>query len=291
MPHTIHTFVTPSSFSSSSSSSLLPFKLYKPQVKRFVLHFGLPRRSRTSLEPSSSSSSFSPLRKTREVVEERIYGEESVYPKKGDVFGGEEDNEKLGKSCEVYVCNLPRSCDAAYLLDMFRPYGTILAVEVCRDDESNESKGCGYVTLGSMYSARSAVATLDGSDVGGREMRVRFSIEVNSKRRGFNKVNSSIKRILYYESSHKLYVGNLPKNIRPELLRDLFSRFGNIVSLRVLFDFKQGKNRAYAFLSFQSEAERDAAMSLNGTEFYGRTLIVKEGVERTEPLTEASLSA
>lgn len=154
-------------------------------------------------------------------------------------------------------------------------------------------------------------------DVGGREMRVRFSIEVNSKRRGFNKVNSSIKRILYYESSHKLYVGNLPKNIRPELLRDLFSRFGNIVSLRVLFDFKQGKNRAYAFLSFQSEAERDAAMSLNGTvksssttlwfcfifvtvcclvwsflqEFYGRTLIVKEGVERTEPLTEASLSA
>jgi len=64
------------------------------------------------------------------VVEERIYGEESVYPKKGDVFGGEEDNEKLGKSCEVYVCNLPRSCDAAYLLDMFRPYGTILAVEV-----------------------------------------------------------------------------------------------------------------------------------------------------------------
>jgi len=26
-------------------------------------------------------------------------------------------------------------------------------------------------------------------------------------------------------------------------------------------------------------------------EFYGRTLIVKEGVERTEPLTEASVSA
>ena len=96
-------------------------------------------------------------------------------------------------------------------------------------------------------------------------MRVRFSIEVNSRRRGFSKLNSPTKRILYYESSHKLYVGNLPKTIRAEELRDLFSRFGNVVGLRVLFDFKEGKNRAYAFLSFQSEAERDAAMSLNGT--------------------------
>jgi len=115
MAPTIHTFLTPS----SSSSYVPPFKLYKPQVKQFVSHLGLPRRSRTSLEPSS----FSPVRKT----EERIYGEESVYPKKGDGFVEE---ERLGKSCEVYVCNLPRSCDAAYLLDMFRPYGTILSVEV-----------------------------------------------------------------------------------------------------------------------------------------------------------------
>jgi len=36
-------------------------------------------------------------------------------------------------------------------------------LQVCRNDETNESKGCGYVTLGSVYSARNAVATLDGS--------------------------------------------------------------------------------------------------------------------------------
>jgi len=78
-------------------------------------------------------------------------------------------------------------------------------------------------------------------------------------------MNSSTKRISYYESPHKLYVGNLAKTVRPEQLRDLFSRFGNVVSARVLHDFKQGNSRVYAFLSFQSEAERDAAMSLNGT--------------------------
>ncbi|KAG5036798.1 hypothetical protein JHK86_017638 [Glycine max] len=271
--------VTPS----SSSSSVLTPKLCNPQVKRFVLQFAYPKRSRTFLEPSSSSS-FSPMRKTKEeVVEERLYREEYAHPRNDDVLEDEEERDKrLGKACEVYVCNLPRRCDATYLLDMFRPYGTILSVEVCRDAETNESKGCGYVTLGSIYSARNAVAALDGSDVGGRELRVRFSIEMNSKRRSFNKMNSSTKRISYYESPHKLYVGNLAKTVRPEQLRDLFSRFGNVVSARVLHDFKQGNSRVYAFLSFQSEAERDAAMSLNGTEYYGRTLIVKEGVERSE---------
>ncbi|TKY64156.1 28 kDa ribonucleoprotein [Spatholobus suberectus] len=153
----LHTFVTPP----SSYSSVLTLKLYKPQSKRFVLHFALPRRSRTSLE---SSSSFSPPRKEREDVAERLYGEEYVYPQNDDVFGDEEEREgKLGRACEVYVCNLPRSCDAAYLLDMFRPYGTILSVEVCRNAETDESKGCGYVTMGSIYSARNAVAALDGS--------------------------------------------------------------------------------------------------------------------------------
>ncbi|KAG5107329.1 hypothetical protein JHK84_044236 [Glycine max] len=250
--HTHAFVVTPS----SSYSSVHTLKLQKPQVKRFVLLFAYPRRSRTFLEPSTSSSSFSPVRKTKEVAEEYVYP-----PENDDVLEDEEEREKrLGKACEVYVCNLPRSCDAAYLLYMFRPYGTILSIEVCRNAENNESKGCSYVTLGSIHSARNAVAALDGSDVGGCELQVRFSIEMNSRRRSFNKMNSSTKRISYYESPHKLYVGNLAKTVRPEQLRDLFCRFGNIVSARVLRDFKQGNSR----------------------EFYGRTLIVKEGVERSE---------
>ncbi|XP_027336575.1 31 kDa ribonucleoprotein, chloroplastic-like isoform X2 [Abrus precatorius] len=241
-------------------------------LKRFVSHFG---HGRLSLE-----SSLSPLalRKTRAVVNR---GEFYAYPENDDVFGYEEERErekKLERACEVYVCNLPRSFNAAHLLDMFRPYGTILSVEVCRNPETDESKGCGYVTLGSIYSARNAVAELDGSDVDGREMRVRFSVEMNSRR-----MNSSNKKMIYYEAPHKLYVGNLVKTVRPEELRNVFSRFGNIVSLRVLHDHKHGNNRVYAFLSFQSEAERDAAMSLNGKECFGRTLIVKEGVEKTQP--------
>ncbi|KAJ1390632.1 RNA-binding domain superfamily [Sesbania bispinosa] len=279
--------------SSSYSSSALSLK-HKPKflasAKRFVSHFWHPRYSclvllPTTLEPSS------PLRKARlcvaAVVSEGINGEESLDTENDDVFREEKEERRskvpTPRPCELYVCNLPRSYNAANLLDIFNPHGTILSLEVCRNAETGESMGCGYVTMGSINSARNAIAALDGSDVEGREMRVRFSSEMNLGRRNNENMNSSPKRALYYEAPHKLYVGNLVRAVKPEQLRNHFSRFGNVLSVRVLHDHNQGKRRVYAFLSFQSEAERDAAMSLNGTEFYGRTLVVREGVDKTEP--------
>lgn len=43
------------------------------------------------------------------------------------------------------------------------------------------SRGYGYVTMSSLDEAKAAIAALDGSDVDGREMRVRFSADINSK--------------------------------------------------------------------------------------------------------------
>lgn len=117
-------------------------------------------------------------------------------------------------------------------------------------------------------------------DVGGREMRVRYSVEISSGRRNPEALNSAPTKHLFYESPHKLYVGNLPWSTKPDELRNLFNHFGIVVSARVLSDRKGGKNRTYAFLSFLSDAERDAALSMNGTEFYDRMLVVKRGVEK-----------
>lgn len=102
-------------------------------------------------------------------------------------------------------------------------------------------------------------------DVGGREMRVRFSVQMNAGRRSFETLNSSSIITFYYEGPHKVYVGNLARSATPEDLRHLFGGFGNVASVRVLQDLKQGKSRVYAFVSYLSERERDAAMSLHGT--------------------------
>lgn len=191
--------------------------------------------------------------------------------------------KKWTRPCEIYVCNLPRSCDLPELVEMFKPFGTVLSVEVSRNAETGVSRGCGYVTMSTINEAKVAIAALDGSDLGGREMRVRFSVDMNPRRMNRLALNSPPKREILYESPYKLYVGNVPQDVKPEDLRNHFSQFGTVVSVRFLHDRKAGKSRCYGFLSFSSAAERDAAICLHGTEFYGRTLVVREGVERNQP--------
>lgn len=96
-------------------------------------------------------------------------------------------------------------------------------------------------------------------------MRVKFSIQMNPKRRSNSVAMTSppVKNLIY-ESPHKLYVGNLAWTVQPQELRDQFSQFGHVTSARVVHDRKAGKTRTYGFLSFASAAERDSAKSLNG---------------------------
>ncbi|TKY61198.1 28 kDa ribonucleoprotein [Spatholobus suberectus] len=245
------------------TSSSLP--KHKPQFG------GAPKRfASCSAGPSSFSSSSSLCLVAGRSSKARAFTASSAaaVDEETVVDGGEHVEEETGKQAratEVYVCNLPRSCDTEQLLHMFNPHGTVLSAEVCRSAETGESRGSAFVTMASINSAKNAIAALDGSDVGGREMRVRFSAEMNPRRRNLDTMNSSPKRVIYYEGPHKLYVGNLSRAARPDDLRQLFGRFGNVASVRVLQDLRQGKRRVYAFVSYLSKRERDAAMSLHGT--------------------------
>ncbi|THU55395.1 hypothetical protein C4D60_Mb11t06100 [Musa balbisiana] len=162
----------------------------------------------------------------------------------------EEVKAPVRRPCELYVCNLPRSCDIPQLLDLFKPYGTVHSVE----------------------------------DHGGRELRVKFSADMSSRRKNMEALNTTPKRNMVFESPHKVYVGNLAWSVRPEDLREYFSRFGNVVSTRVLYDRKGGRNRVYGFLSFTSSDELRAALETSGSVvllvFNGRTLVVREVINR-----------
>ncbi|KFK42499.1 hypothetical protein AALP_AA1G001400 [Arabis alpina] len=248
---------------SSSSSSYSYFETLKTQ---FPSSSSLSRPFLAQIKVSASELSL--------LDEEKVQGEETEV---------EPIAIKKSRPCELYVCNIPRSYDIAQLLEMFQPFGTVISVEVSRNPQTGESRGSGYVTMGSINSAKNAITSLDGKEVGGREMRVRYSVDMNpGTSRNPEVLNSTPKKIMIYESQYKVYVGNLPWFTQPDGLREHFSKFGTIVSARVLHDRKTGRNRVFAFLSFTNLQERNAALSLNGTEYEGRKLIVREGIERTE---------
>ncbi|KAL6857169.1 hypothetical protein ACP4OV_018551 [Aristida adscensionis] len=182
---------------------------------------------------------------------------------------------------ELFVCNLPRRCGVDDLLELFRPHGSVLSVEIKRDAETGISRGCAFVTMRSLLEARAAIAALDGFDLDGREVFVKLASDVISNRKNVNLSHITPTKDHIFESPHKIYVGNLAWSVQPEDLRELFTQCGTVVSTRLLTDRKGGRNRVYGFISFSSADELEAALKLNKTVFRGRDIIVKEAhVER-----------
>ncbi|KAF6145983.1 hypothetical protein GIB67_033342 [Kingdonia uniflora] len=248
--------------SSSSSSSCVRFPIYPPPC--FL----------ASSSPFSISHSQSYV-SVRKVTALAVAEGEVPLP-----LLQQQSVEKKVKPCQLYVCNLPDNYDVPELQDLFKPFGTVSSLEVSKNAETGLSRGCGYVTMSSFKEAQAAIFALDGSDVGGRELRIRKSAGMKDK---LEASNSTPTRNIMFETPHKLYIGNLAWSVKPEDLREHFSQFGTVVSTRVLFDRKTGRNRVYAFLSFSSVEEREAALSSNGTEFSGRTLLVREAIKSSEP--------
>ena len=79
----------------------------------------------------------------------------------------------------------------------------------------------------------------------------------------------------------KVYVGNLPSQATEPQLKVLFSKAGDVMSVKIVADRHTGQPRGIAFveMSTQWEARRAASM-LNRTDFMGKTLLVKEAIIR-----------
>ena len=80
----------------------------------------------------------------------------------------------------------------------------------------------------------------------------------------------------------KLYVGNLPYNISNDQLEAIFSKFGTPDSATVITDRDTGRSKGFGFVEFRNDEQARQAMSLNGTEFGGRSLTVSEARPKTE---------
>ncbi|TVR61004.1 MAG: RNA-binding protein [Spirochaetaceae bacterium] len=81
----------------------------------------------------------------------------------------------------------------------------------------------------------------------------------------------------------KLYVGNLSFQTEEHDLRELFSQYGEVVSLNIVSDRDTGRSRGFAFVELaDADAARKAETALNGHDFDGRQLKVNEAKPRNE---------
>ncbi|MEW6002311.1 MAG: RNA-binding protein [Nitrospirota bacterium] len=75
----------------------------------------------------------------------------------------------------------------------------------------------------------------------------------------------------------KIYVGNVSFGVTEDELRELFSKYGEVESVKIVTDAQTGRPRGFGFVEMASEDEaKKAIKGLNGTEFKERTLTVSE---------------
>lgn len=73
---------------------------------------------------------------------------------------------------KLYVGNLSYDADQAMLETLFAEHGTVESVNIITDRETGRSKGFGFVEMGSDEEAQTAMTALDGTDCGGRALKV-----------------------------------------------------------------------------------------------------------------------
>jgi len=79
----------------------------------------------------------------------------------------------------------------------------------------------------------------------------------------------------------KLYVGDLSYNTTEDGLRNLFSGFGAVASVKIIFDRETGNSKGFGFVEMGSDEEANAAIAgTNGREFDGRQLRVNEAMDK-----------
>lgn len=78
-----------------------------------------------------------------------------------------------------------------------------------------------------------------------------------------------------------IYVSNLSFHTSESDLKDLFSKFGSVSSVKIIMDRETNRSRGFAFVEMPSEEEGKAAMSgLNQKEIEGRALSVSLAREK-----------
>lgn len=73
---------------------------------------------------------------------------------------------------KIYVGNMPYSVTEEDLKQSFEAFGQVESVTIIKDKMSGQSKGFGFVEMGSAEQAQAAISGMNGKDLKGRKLNV-----------------------------------------------------------------------------------------------------------------------
>lgn len=78
-----------------------------------------------------------------------------------------------------------------------------------------------------------------------------------------------------------IFVGGLPFKVDERELREIFEKFGEPSSVKIIMDKQSGRSKGYGFVEMDDEeAAQQAIEALDGSELYGRKIGVRVSEEK-----------
>lgn len=78
-----------------------------------------------------------------------------------------------------------------------------------------------------------------------------------------------------------MYIGNLNYKVNESDLREIMEEYGTVESVRLVTDRETRRSKGFAFVDMPKDSEaRHAIRELNGSEYAGRQMVVKEAIPK-----------
>ncbi|CAO0801008.1 unnamed protein product [Mucor circinelloides] len=247
---------------SSVSASVTPNTSMPPNPTRLRMQQSVE----TPLRSSRSSSNLIDMNM------DHVYSMDDDYYGQPDGADSPTSAQAQIPSRALWLGNINPSISVPDLVQLFSTYGQVESARILSDKE------CAFVnftTKESAVAAKNDLETRLGSKLGGTPVRV-----------GFGKADVNLAMALTNEAgpnaqgpTRALWVGNIPANMNPAILRTIFQAFGAIESVRVL----SHKNCGFINFDHQEDAVR-ARKSLQNKEILGPgTGAVRIGFAKVPP--------
>ncbi|KAI9335296.1 hypothetical protein BDR26DRAFT_912132 [Obelidium mucronatum] len=185
----------------------------------------------------------------------------------------------------LFVKNLSFATTEDNLRKKFTPVGGLRSVRIATKPDTKKgggavlSMGFGFLEFDRKEDAIKAVKALQGVELDGHKLELKFS-NATGKGNTAAKASSAAKRNMDEEdevkvTGTKLIVRNIPFQATKKDIKQLFSTFGQVKSVRLPTKF-DGTHRGFGFVDFLTKQEAKAAFStLGSTHLYGRHLVME----------------
>ena len=224
-----------------------------------------------------------------ETKDKTIFGTNNIeithFQKKNERIINSNDNQK------IYISNFPDKYNESDITKLCSEYGK---VENCNIFLDNLAKKFGIIQFSSENEAKEALNKLNEKEIDGKKIMAKlFQTKYEHKQY----LQNSTKRINEQNANCNLYIKNIPLTAKEEDLNRIFSKYGNVISVKIEKNKIEKKgdkgkfelvSKGFGYLSFDKpESAKNAIEDLNGKylpgfESWNRTLIIELFMTKNE---------